>query len=110
MLRGRRRENFDCISDGYIDNNMNSPTMGQTGYSAKAIGGLWVSGAFKTLRFSAVSVLPAPYFSALQSTAEWTAAIVCPDNALQSSLMSSQPKRLGSRVEGALFPPISKKF
>lgn len=28
---------------------------------------------------------PASYLSALQSTAEWTAAIVCPDNALQSS-------------------------
>ena len=65
-----------------------------------------MSWAFKTLRSSAVSVLPAPYSSALQSAAEWTAAIVCPDNALQSSLMSSQAKRAQKlKLKGLYFLP-----
>lgn len=88
-LRGRRPESIDCLSDRDIENKVNSLTIGQTGYSAKAIGGTRMSWTFKTTRSSAVSVSPASYLSLLQSPSEWTAAFVCPDNALQSSLMSS---------------------
>lgn len=106
LQRDRRPESFFFnISDRYSDKNTKPTDNGSDRLFIRAIVVLWCHGPLKRHIPLRWRVSPTSYFSVLQSTAEWAAVLVCPDNALQSSLMSSQSKRLRHEGEGAYFFP-----